>query len=58
MEFKYCSEVRRGYTKITLLTNNLQDLGMVIQEMTMRNATGFFIKDNKEGEESNKRKEK
>lgn len=56
MEFKYCIEAKRGYMKNTLLTNNLQDLDRVVQEMTIRNVTSFFISDNKEGRESNKRK--
>ena len=56
MEFKYCTEVRRGYMKNTLLTNNLYYLDTVVQEMTIRNVTSFFITDNKEGKESNKRK--
>lgn len=42
MEIKKCIEVKRTYNKHSLLTNNLQDLDILIHEMTMKTVTGFF----------------
>lgn len=57
MEIKKCIEIKRLYNK-HFPDNNLQDLDILVQEVTMRTVTGFFIRDNKEGKESGKKRNK